>query len=202
MDKVDTVSGTLVPVARNDVDTDQIIPARYLTSVSKEGYGEGLFSDLKSNDPEFSFNQAKFKDAKVLVVGENFGCGSSREHAVWALKDAGIDAVIGKSFADIFFSNSAKNGLLLVKASSDLVDQLLVSANSGNCSVSISLSQQRLVLEDGKEVSFEYDSFRKHCLLNGLDDLDYIFSKKDEVDRFMLERNKALFYQANKSNHS
>ncbi len=201
MEKVDQISGSLIPVNRNDVDTDQIIPARYLTSVSKEGYGEGLFSDIKKNNPNFSFNQDRFKSAKIMIAGENFGCGSSREHAVWAIKGAGIDAVIAKSFADIFFSNSAKNGLLLIKADAALVDELMEASESGDCELKLSLSDQTVVLPDGRTVSFDYDPFRKHCLLNGLEDLDYIFSKQKEVDEFMKKRSELLFHSTTTPNH-
>ena len=201
MDKVDKISGRLIPVSRNDVDTDQIIPARYLTSVSREGFAEGLFADLKKNDPEFSFNQEKFKGAKIMVAGVNFGCGSSREHAVWAIKGAGIEAVIAKSFADIFFSNSAKNGLLLIKANEKVVDQLLEASQSGQEEAQISLSEQKFSSAAGEKVDFDYDSFRKHCLLNGLDDLDYILSQQDSVKSFAEKRSANLFYDTTKANN-
>jgi 3-isopropylmalate/(R)-2-methylmalate dehydratase small subunit len=201
MDKVDKISGRLIPVSRNDVDTDQIIPARYLTSVSREGFAEGLFADLKKNDPEFSFNQEKFKGAKIMVAGVNFGCGSSREHAVWAIKGAGIEAVIAKSFADIFFSNSAKNGLLLIKADEKIVDQLLEASQSGKKEAQISLAEQKFSSAAGENVDFDYDSFRKHCLLNGLDDLDYILSQQDSVKSFAEKRSANLFYDTTKANN-
>ena len=201
MDKVDKISGRLIPVSRNDVDTDQIIPARYLTSVSREGFAEGLFADLKKNDPEFSFNQEKFKGAKIMVAGVNFGCGSSREHAVWAIKGAGIEAVIAKSFADIFFSNSAKNGLLLIKANEKVVDQLLEASQSGQEEAQISLAEQKFSSAAGENVDFDYDSFRKHCLLNGLDDLDYILSQQDSVKSFAEKRSANLFYDTTKANN-
>ncbi len=201
MDKVDKISGRLIPVSRNDVDTDQIIPARYLTSVSREGFAEGLFADLKKNDPEFSFNQEKFKGAKIMVAGVNFGCGSSREHAVWAIKGAGIEAVIAKSFADIFFSNSAKNGLLLIQADEKIVDQLLEASQSGQEEAQISLAEQKFSSAAGENVDFDYDSFRKHCLLNGLDDLDYILSQQDSVKSFAEKRSANLFYDTTKANN-
>ncbi len=201
MDKVDKISGRLIPVSRNDVDTDQIIPARYLTSVSREGFAEGLFADLKKNDPEFSFNQEKFQGAKIMVAGVNFGCGSSREHAVWAIKGAGIEAVIAKSFADIFFSNSAKNGLLLIEADEKLVDQLLEAAQSGKEEAQISLEEQKFSSAAGENVAFDYDPFRKHCLLNGLDDLDYILSQQDSVKSFEEKRSANLFYDTTKANN-
>jgi len=184
MDKVDKISGRLIPVSRNE-----------------EGFAEGLFADLKKNDPEFSFNQEKFKGAKIMVAGVNFGCGSSREHAVWAIKGAGIEAVIAKSFADIFFSNSAKNGLLLIKADEKIVDQLLEASQSGKEEAQISLQEQKFSSAAGENVDFHYDSFRKHCLLNGLDDLDYILSQQDSVKSFAEKRSANLFYDTTKANN-
>ena len=122
------IRSKVVPLPMKDIDTDLIIPAQYLTSISRAGYGQNLFRRLKDGDPNFPFNLPKYKGAEILVADENFGCGSSREHAVWALRDAGIKAVVCKSFADIFYNNSAKNGLVLVKLPADVVDSMLAAA--------------------------------------------------------------------------
>lgn len=184
MDPVKTIKSKCVPVPMTDIDTDLIIPAQYLTSISRGGYGENLFRRLKDNDPNFALNQPKYKGAEVLVADDNFGCGSSREHAVWAIREAGFKAVICKSFADIFYNNSAKNGLLLVKLQSDVVEQILSAAAKEDYVVSIDLAGQYVELPDGKRVSFEFDEFRKYCLLNGLDDIEYIRSSADKVELF------------------
>jgi 3-isopropylmalate/(R)-2-methylmalate dehydratase small subunit len=164
-----------------NVDTDQIIPARYLTSVSREGYGQNVFRNLRDADPEFVFNLARYRNAKILLADSNFGCGSSREHAVWALVGAGIEVVVGKSFADIFTSNSAKNGLLLVELADSVVDDLFAQTARGDIELTVDLPNQTIVLPDGTKEEFQYDAFRKHCLCNGLDDVDYIMSYKEQI---------------------
>lgn len=178
------VKSKVIPLPIKDVDTDMIIPAQFLTSISRDGYGQNLFRRLRDNDPSFPFNQDRYSGAEILVGDDNFGCGSSREHAVWALQGAGIKAVIAKSFADIFAGNSAKNGLLLVVLPEAVVDQLLEQGQSGQCTVEIDLEKQTVTTADGKQHSFSYDAFRKHCLLNGLDDIDYILSFRDEILSF------------------
>jgi 3-isopropylmalate/(R)-2-methylmalate dehydratase small subunit len=190
MEKFTTVTSTVTPLPMKDVDTDLIIPAQFLTSISREGYGVNLFKRLKETDPNFPLNQEKYKGSQILLADSNFGCGSSREHAVWALAGAGFKVVIGKSFADIFSGNSGKNGLLLVVLSDDQVDKMLERAKEETYSVSVNLADQKVTLPSGEEYSFEYDSFRKHCLLNGLDDIDYIRSFDSEVDQFRTERKK------------
>ena len=200
MEAIRSVQGRVAPINRNDVDTDQIIPARYLVSVSKEGYGEGLFSDLRKEVPELSINQPEFNGAKVLVVGDNFGCGSSREHAVWAIKGAGFKAVIGKSFADIFSSNSAKNGLLLVTLPEEVVDSIIAKSSGGDYSVFIDIEKQTVTLPEEEVHKFSYDSFRKHCLINGLDDIDYILSKKSEIDDYVERRKEVKFFNTTSAN--
>ncbi len=184
MDKFSQLSARCMPLALNDVDTDLIIPAQFLTSVSRDGYGENLFKIAREQDPKFPSNDPKYKDAQVLVAAHNFGCGSSREHAVWAIVGAGFRVVIAKSFADIFYNNSGKNGLLLITLAPEIVDELLESAKSGDYTVSVDLAAQTVSLPDGRSFEFEYDPFRKHCMLEGLDDIDYIASSKDEVDAF------------------
>lgn len=176
----------VVPLRRTNVDTDQIIPAQFLTSVSKEGFGEKLFYSLRQEDENFPLDQPQYKDASILLVDDNFGCGSSREHAVWALRGAGIQAIVGKSFADIFSSNSAKNGLLLIPLEADVVEKLFQQAEEG---LTLGVDLEHQVLEHGNErLSFEYDLFRKHCLLEGLDDIDYILSSKSQIESYFAER--------------
>ncbi|MBS2000046.1 MAG: 3-isopropylmalate dehydratase small subunit [Cyanobacteria bacterium SZAS LIN-5] len=184
MDKFEKLTSKVVPLPMTDVDTDLIIPAQFLTSISREGYGQNLFRRLRDNDPNFPFNQEKFKGAAILVAGENFGCGSSREHAVWALAGAGIKVVIAPSFADIFFSNSAKNGLVLVTLPASQVERILVEAQAGEYSVTVDLESQTVTLPGGETFKFEFDQFRKHCILNGLDDIDYILSFKEKISEF------------------
>ncbi|MFN8549884.1 MAG: 3-isopropylmalate dehydratase small subunit [Candidatus Obscuribacterales bacterium] len=184
MDKFEKLTSKVVPLPMTDVDTDLIIPAQFLTSISREGYGQNLFRRLRDNDPNFPFNQEKFKGASILVAGDNFGCGSSREHAVWALAGAGIKVVIAPSFADIFFSNSAKNGLVLVTLPAPQVERILVEAQAGEYSVTVDLESQTVTLPGGETFKFEFDQFRKHCILNGLDDIDYILSFKDKISEF------------------
>lgn len=184
MDKFEKLKSKVVPLPMTDVDTDLIIPAQFLTSISREGYGQNLFRRLRDNDPNFPFNLDRFKNAAILVAGENFGCGSSREHAVWALAGAGIKVVIAPSFADIFFSNSAKNGLVLVTLPAPQVERMLVEAQAGEFEVTVDLESQSVTLPSGETFKFEFDQFRKHCILNGLDDIDYILSFKDKVAEF------------------
>jgi 3-isopropylmalate/(R)-2-methylmalate dehydratase small subunit len=179
-----SVKSKVLPLPLKDVDTDMIIPAQFLTSISREGYGQNLFKRLREADAQFPLNQEKYKGAQILVADNNFGCGSSREHAVWALDGAGFKAVIAKSFADIFAGNSAKNGFLLVVLPEAVVDRILLEARSGSYELNIDLEKQTVTLPDGTNVAFDYDPFRKHCLLNGLDDIDYILSFKDEIRTF------------------
>jgi len=179
-----TIKSKVMPLPLKDVDTDMIIPAQFMTSISRDGYGENLFVRLRQADPQFPSNQEKYKGAEIIVADHNFGCGSSREHAVWALDGAGFKAVVAKSFADIFAGNSAKNGFLLVVLPEEIIDRILLEGRSGSYELSIDLEKQTVRLADGTEVSFEYNPFRKHCLLNGLDDIDYILSFKDEIKAF------------------
>lgn len=187
-----------MPLPMNDIDTDMVIPAQYMTSVSREGYGENLFRRLRDAVPSFPLNLPQYKSAQILIAGINFGCGSSREHAVWALASAGFKVVIAKSFADIFRSNAAKNGLLLIELKDSEVDSLLEQAKTG-LTLKVDLEKQ-LVVNNNQEYHFEYDPFRKHCLLNGLEDIDYILSHKDKIatyrtnleDRFFSDTTKVL----------
>lgn len=184
MEKFESLTSRVIPLPIKDVDTDMIIPAQFLTSISRDGYGQNLFRRWRDKDPQFPLNQARFKGAQVMVVDSNFGCGSSREHAVWAILGGGIRVVIGKSFADIFYNNSAKNGLILVVLPEKDVDDLLARAQKEDISLTVDLSAQEVRTENGQSFSFDYDPFRRHCILNGLDDIEYILSMKDEIDRF------------------
>lgn len=184
MEKFETLKSKVIPLPMTDVDTDLIIPAQFLTSISREGYGQNLFRRLRDNDPNFPFNLERFKNAAILVAGDNFGCGSSREHAVWALAGAGIKVVIAPSFADIFFSNSAKNGLVLVVLPEAQVERILAEAQADQYEVTVDLESQTVTLPSGEQFKFEFDQFRKHCILNGLDDIDYIRSFEDKVAAF------------------
>jgi 3-isopropylmalate/(R)-2-methylmalate dehydratase small subunit len=190
MEKFQTVTSKVMPLPMKDVDTDLIIPAQFLTSISRDGYGANLFKRLRENDQNFPLNLEKYKGAQILLVDSNFGCGSSREHAVWALGGAGFKVIIGKSFADIFFSNSAKSGLLLVVLTPEVVDKLLERAKNETYSVSVDLQDQTVTTPWGEKHSFEYDSFRRHCLLNGLDDIDYIRSFESDISQFRNDQKK------------
>jgi 3-isopropylmalate/(R)-2-methylmalate dehydratase small subunit len=188
MQKFEIFSSRVIPLPMKDVDTDLIIPAQYLTSISREGFGQNVFRRLRDSNPDFPFNKDEYKDSQVLAVDSNFGCGSSREHAVWALQGAGIRAILGKSFADIFFNNSLKNGLLPITLDGSLIDQILTSAATTDFKVTIDLENQVVQLPDGTSAAFTFDPFRKHCLLNGLDDINYIFSHEADLLAFNEKR--------------
>ena len=174
---------TALPMRRENVDTDQIIPARYLTAVTKAGMGDGLFSwwrygrDGKPN-PDFELNKPEFRGSQVLIAGRNFGSGSSREHAVWALTEYGFRAVIAPGFADIFYNNSLKNGLLPVALPEETVAMLWdLIEEDPMTTIAIDLENQTVTLPDGQQMSFAIDSFRKMCLLDRLDDMGYLLAK-------------------------
>jgi 3-isopropylmalate/(R)-2-methylmalate dehydratase small subunit len=188
------VTSLAAPIPIKDVDTDMIIPAQYLTSISREGFGPHLFVRLRNSRPDFYQNQERFNASKILIADINFGCGSSREHAVWALLGAGVRVVIAPSFADIFSGNSAKNGLLLVTLSESDVRGLLLEASERDLSLTVDLVEQKVSADDGRSWSFNYDSFRKHCLLNGLDDLDYLRSRLDLIRAKKSELQANWFY--------
>jgi 3-isopropylmalate/(R)-2-methylmalate dehydratase small subunit len=184
-------SSIVTPLLLNDVDTDMIIPAQFLTSVSREGFGQNLFRRLRDAKAGFVLNDARFAGSEILLVGSNFGCGSSREHAVWALQSAGFRVLIGKSFADIFTGNSAKNGLLLVRLDSAVVDALADKASTGLLRARVDLESQRIHFEHAQgteQYEFSYDSFRKHCLLEGIDDLDYLLQRLPAIKEHRLHR--------------
>jgi len=184
MEKFQTIHSQIVPVKIKDVDTDMLYPASFMTTVERTGHGERLFQRLKESDPNFPFNKSCYNGSKIIVSDENFGCGSSREHAVWALTGWGIRVVIAKSFADIFYGNAAKNGLLLITLQTQTIDNIFSQAEKDPYYVTVNLENQSVTLKDGTIEYFEYDPFRKHCLLCGLDDIDYILSHKAEIDAF------------------
>jgi len=187
MQQFTTLDATAAPLRAENVDTDQIIPARYLTAVTKEGMGDGLFSAWRYNvdgspKPDFVLNHEEYNGGEILIAGRNFGSGSSREHAVWALTEYGFRAVITPGFADIFYNNSLKNGLLPVTLPEETVGMLLdlVEEAPETC-IAIDLESQTVTLPDGQVMGFQIDPFRKTCLLRGLDDLGYIQNVDDAI---------------------
>ena len=190
MEKFTTLTGVAAPLPIINVDTDMIIPKQYLKVVTRDGLGKGLFDEMRYNEdgsekPDFVLNKAAYRDAKVLVAGENFGCGSSREHAPWALLDFGIKCVIAPSFADIFHGNCFKNGVLPIVLPQEQIDLLMEDAERGaNAILTVDLESQTITGPDGGTISFDVDPFRKHCLLNGLDDIGLTLQKEDKIDSF------------------
>jgi 3-isopropylmalate/(R)-2-methylmalate dehydratase small subunit len=187
MDKFTTLTGVAAPLPIINVDTDKIIPKQHLKTVERTGLGKALFEELRyrddgSENPDFVLNQPAYRQAKILVAGENFGCGSSREHAPWALMDFGIKCVIALSFADIFYSNSFKNGMLLIKLPQTVVNELMDDAKKGaNARLTVDLASQTITRPDGGTVKFDMDPFLKDCLLNGLDDIGLTLKKESKI---------------------
>lgn len=194
MQSFTTVTSIAAPLPIKDVDTDMIIPAQFLTSISRQGFGSHLFMRLKTADPLFFLNQARFQSAQILVADSNFGCGSSREHAVWALLGAGIRVVIAKSFADIFASNSGKNGLLLVTLEAATIESLLAETAQCDLTLSVNLAEQTVSAPDGRSWSFRYDPFLKHCLLHGLDDMEYLRTRLPQIEQKKSTQRKDWFF--------
>lgn len=189
MDKFTTLTSVAVPLPIMNVDTDMIIPKQFLKTVERTGLSRGLFYELRTdeqgNPKDFVLDQPKYKGAKILIALDNFGCGSSREHAPWALLDHGIRCIIAPSFADIFYNNCFKNGVLPIVLPREQIDLLMEDADRGaNAVVSIDLEKQEITGPDGGTLKFEIDPFRKHCLLNGLDDIGLTLQRKDEIDSF------------------
>ena len=194
MAKFTTLESHVVPLPAENVDTDQIIPARFLKVTDKDGLGKSLFCDWRyladgSDNPAFVLNEPASQGAAVLLAGDNFGCGSSREHAPWALVGWGLRALISTSFADIFKSNSLKNGLLPIEVSKEVHSQLMATVNADRTArVQIDLESQTLTLPSGEKVTFPVDPFAKRCLLNGIDQLGYILSFEKEIAAFEARR--------------
>lgn len=190
MEKITTFTGKVVALPNNDIDTDQIIPARYLKVTDKAGLGEACFADWRYESDgtpkaDFPLNQPEHKGASVLIGGHNFGCGSSREHAPWALMGAGFQAVVSTYFADIFRNNALKNGLLPVVVDEETHKQLIsLAEEDAETRVTVDLATQTLTLPDGRAVTFPIDGFSKHCLLNGVDQLGYLVSLDETIESF------------------
>ncbi len=190
MDKFNHLTGVAAPLKITNVDTDKIIPKQYLKTIRRTGLGTGLFAELRYNDdgsenPEFVLNKPAYRGANILVAGDNFGCGSSREHAPWALLDFGIRCVISTSFADIFYNNCFKNGILPIVVGPEDLDKLFDDAERGsNARLSVDLERQEIRGPDGGVVRFDIEPFRKHCLLEGLDDVGLTMAKQVEIERF------------------
>ncbi|MBO6550578.1 MAG: 3-isopropylmalate dehydratase small subunit [Rhizobiales bacterium] len=190
MDKFTTLTGVAAPLPMINIDTDMIIPKQFLKTIKRTGLGVNLFDEMRYDDngeeiPDFVLNQPQYRDAKILVAGDNFGCGSSREHAPWAIKDFGISCIIAPSFADIFYNNCFKNGILPIKLPQEQVDKLLEDASRGaNATVTIDLEAQEIKGPDGGTISFEIEEFRKHCLIEGLDDIGLTMKKQDSIASF------------------
>ena len=190
MDKFEKLTGVAAPMPLINIDTDMIIPKRFLKTIKRSGLGVNLFDEQRylddgSENPDFVLNQPAYREAKILVAGDNFGCGSSREHAPWAIADFGIRCVISTSFADIFFNNCFKNGILPIVLPQEEVDKLMDDANRGaNAVITVDLEAQTITGPDGGEIAFDIDPFRKHCLLNGLDDIGLTMEKEASISEF------------------
>jgi 3-isopropylmalate/(R)-2-methylmalate dehydratase small subunit len=190
MQKFTTLEGVAAPLPMINVDTDKIIPKQHLKTIARTGLGKVLFDEMRfrddgSENPDFVLNKPAYRAARILVAGENFGCGSSREHAPWALLDFGISCVIAASFADIFYNNCFKNGILPIALPQAIVDELMEDARNGaNARLTIDLAAQTITRPDGAVVSFEIDRFRKHCLLEGLDDVGLTLEKAKDIGAF------------------
>ena len=190
MDKFTLLQGVAAPLPMINIDTDMIIPKQFLKTIKRTGLGVNLFDEMRYDDAgneiaDFVLNKPQYRDAKILVAGENFGCGSSREHAPWAIKDFGISCIIAPSFADIFYNNCFKNGILPIKLPQSEVDKLMDDAERGaNAILTIDLESQTIKGPDGGSITFEIDPFRKHCLLEGLDDIGLTMQKQDNIKSF------------------
>jgi 3-isopropylmalate/(R)-2-methylmalate dehydratase small subunit len=199
MEKFTTLKGIVAPMDRANVDTDAIIPKQFLKSIKRSGFGPNLFDEWRYLDhgepgmdnskrplnPDFVLNQARYQGASILIARENFGCGSSREHAPWALEDYGFRVIIAPSFADIFFNNCFKNGILPIVLDADIVDQLFQETNaSEGYQLTVDLEAQTITKPDGSSIGFDVDEFRKYCLLNGLDDIGLTLQHVDDIKTY------------------
>ncbi len=197
MDKFTSLTGVAAPLPMVNVDTDMIIPKQFLKTIKRTGLGVNLFTEMRYNadgteNPDFVLNKPAYREAQILVAGDNFGCGSSREHAPWALLDFGIRCVIAPSFADIFFNNCFKNGILPIALPQEEIDKLLDDASRGaNAVLTVDLEKQVITGPDGGSISFDVDPFRKHCLLNGLDDIGLTMEKEDAIEAFEAKQSAA-----------
>ena len=190
MEEFNTMTGIAAPMPLVNIDTDMIIPKQFLKTIKRSGLGVNLFDEMRydrqgNEIPDFVLNQDAYRQAEIIVAGENFGCGSSREHAPWAIKDFGIRCVIAPSFADIFYNNCFKNGILPIALPPETVDVLMKDAENGaNARLTVDLEAQTVTTSDGEVFSFEVDPFKKHCLMEGLDDIGLTMAKADSIDSF------------------
>jgi 3-isopropylmalate/(R)-2-methylmalate dehydratase small subunit len=202
MEKFTTLTSIAAPLDRANVDTDQIIPKQFLKRIERIGYGEFLFFDWRQTPegkpvPEFVLNDPRYKGARILIAGKNFACGSSREHAAWALENFGFRVVIAPSFADIFFSNAGKNGIVLVRLSEEQVNTLMNNAKTiANYQLTVSLAEQTVTDSLGFKASFEVDAFRKFCLIEGLDDIGLTLRHAAALDAFEAKHDEAGWLKA------
>lgn len=194
MEKFDKLRGVAAPFNMINIDTDKLIPKQFLKTIKRTGLGKHLFNEMRFNEdgsekPDFVLNKAAYRDSNIIVAGDNFGCGSSREHAPWALLDFGIKCVISTSFADIFYNNCFKNGILPIVVTKQQLDQLMDDAENGaNAVLDIDLEAQEITRPNGESIIFEIDEFRKHCLINGLDDIGLTMEKEKNIDSFEKKR--------------
>ncbi len=190
MQKFETHRGVAAPFDMINIDTDKVIPKQYLKTIRRTGLGKHLFAEMRyhadgSENPDFVLNKAVYRNASIIVAGDNFGCGSSREHAPWALLDYGIRCVISTSFADIFYNNCFKNGILPITVSREQLDELMQDAELGaNAVLEVDLAAQEISRPNGEKIGFEVEPARKHCLLHGLDDIGLTLAREDAIDRF------------------
>jgi len=190
MEKFTTLTGVAAPMNMINIDTDMIIPKQFLKTIKRSGLGVNLFDEMRydrdgNEVPDFVLNKPQYRDAQILVAGDNFGCGSSREHAPWAIADFGITCVIAPSFADIFYNNCFKNGILPIALPQEQVDLLMKDAEKGsNARIEVDLEAQTITSSDGEVISFQVDAFKKHCLMNGLDDIGLTLEKAASIDSF------------------
>ncbi|MEM6595788.1 MAG: 3-isopropylmalate dehydratase small subunit [Pseudomonadota bacterium] len=190
MDKFETLTGIAAPMPLVNIDTDMIIPKQFLKTIKRSGLGVNLFDEMRfdregNEVPDFVLNKPQYRETEILVAGDNFGCGSSREHAPWAIKDFGIRCVISTSFADIFYNNCFKNGILPIVLPKEAVDVLMQDAEKGsNARMTVDLEAQTVTSSDGEVFSFEVDSFKKRCLMEGLDDIGLTMEKASAIDSF------------------
>jgi 3-isopropylmalate/(R)-2-methylmalate dehydratase small subunit len=197
MEKYTKLTGIAAPMPLVNIDTDMIIPKVFLKSIKRTGFGAHLFDEMRFNRDgteieDFVLNKPQYRSAEILIAGDNFGCGSSREHAPWAIADFGIKCIVSTSFADIFFNNSFKNGILPIVMPQDVVDVLMADAEKGeNARMTVDLESQTITTSDGEEFKFDVDPFKKHCLLNGLDDIGLSMEKVSSIDAFEAQAEQA-----------
>ena len=190
MEKFKTLTGVAAPMNKINVDTDMVIPKQFLKTIKRSGLGKNLFYEMRydedgSENPDFILNKTAYRNATILIAGDNFGCGSSREHAPWAILDFGIRCIISTSFADIFYNNCFKNGILPITVSKEHLDKLMDDAEHGsNAKLSVDLQNQIVMRPDGGKITFNVDPFKRHCLMHGLDDIGLTMENKSKIENF------------------